>query len=377
MNISSSFFTADYRDGRVYFDGKNYPAGIFATHLLNRFYINDTAARIAVYCDSVNFHILDQMRSGYLNIEEYVKTGQNTLEQLRALPCIRPFDGLDMTALKESVTNVFTEQNGERICEYYRMRGRMSELSQAEIATPYLGISKEYFAECERFVSDVRNILSFFNNLGDDLILAHKELKSFVCRLPEAERYDEKHLLPIALEIFGSAPFQATSEYISVQKNKASSGETAARRLYFDRYYGFILTDFFEGLHYGHYPQKCGICGKYFLMQSARKQQYCSNGVAPEEYRGKKISCRKYAAAIHRKERAEGDPIAGLYDKRCAAIRSEKSRGTITEEFAKEAKDIALEHKLRAHNDDAYAKKQYKSDMAREKLYADTDKLMK
>lgn len=37
----SSFFTADYRDGRVIFGGKSYPAGVFATHLLNQFYIND------------------------------------------------------------------------------------------------------------------------------------------------------------------------------------------------------------------------------------------------------------------------------------------------------------------------------------------------
>ena len=35
----SSFFTADYRDGRVIFGGKHYPAGMFAVHLLNQFYI--------------------------------------------------------------------------------------------------------------------------------------------------------------------------------------------------------------------------------------------------------------------------------------------------------------------------------------------------
>ena len=54
----SSFFTADYRDGRVIFGGKSYPAGVFATHLLNQFYINDTASRIAVFRDELNYHIL-------------------------------------------------------------------------------------------------------------------------------------------------------------------------------------------------------------------------------------------------------------------------------------------------------------------------------
>ena len=44
-----SFFSADYRDGRVHIGGKSYPAGTFAAHLLNQYYENDTAARIGVF----------------------------------------------------------------------------------------------------------------------------------------------------------------------------------------------------------------------------------------------------------------------------------------------------------------------------------------
>ena len=379
MSQTNGFFTADYRDGRVYFDGKNYPAGIFATHLLNQFYVNDTAARLSVFCDNVHYNILRQLRCGYLTIWEFEKTGENLLELIKTLPDLKPFDTLDITALKERITVLFTEETGKRICEYFRMRGKISELDPNEVAAGRLKslLNEDLNSEGERLISEISSILSFFDNLSGDLITANMNLTEFVKRLPEAERYDEKHLLPIALEIFGPAPFPVMSEYISVQKNKVSSGETIARRMYFDKYYSFILTDFFEGLHYGHYPQRCQICGKYFLMQSARKQIYCSYGIAPEEYRGKKITCRKYAAVIHRKERADGDPITNLYDKRCAALRSEKSRGTITDDFAKAAKALALEHKQRAHNDDRYAKKQYKADMERKKLYADADKLMK
>ena len=374
-----SFITADYRDGRVYFDGKNYAAGVFAVHLLNQYYVNDTAARIDVFCDNVHYNILRQIKRGNLVISELEKTGENLLELIKALPSLRPFDAIDMPALKERIETLFTKETGMRICEYFRMKSKISALDQNEVASA--GITAYYDEtlemEGERLIAEITHIISFFNDLSSDMIAAHKKLTEFVRRLPDAERYDEKHLLPLALEIFDSAPFPVTSEYISVQKNKASSGETVARRMYFDKYYSFILTDFFEGLHYGHYPQRCQICGKYFLMQSARKQIYCSYGIAPEEYRGKKITCRKYAAVIHRKERADGDPVTVLYDKRCAAIRSEKSRGTITEEFAKAAKALALEHKQRAHNDDRYAKKQYKADMERKKLYADADRFMK
>ena len=62
----SSFFTADYRDGRVIFGGKHYPAGMFAVHLLNQFYINDTAARIAVFRDDLNYHHIKEAQCGQM-----------------------------------------------------------------------------------------------------------------------------------------------------------------------------------------------------------------------------------------------------------------------------------------------------------------------
>jgi len=111
-------------------------------------------------------------------------------------------------------------------------------------------------------------------------------------------------------------------------------------------------------------------------MTSARRQRYCT-GTSPYELRGKKTTCRKYAAAINRKELAENDPITSLYNRRCSAIRVERGRGTITEEFAEAAKELAAEHKQRAFAEDAYAQRQYVLDMAREKLYADTDKILR
>ena len=149
----------------------------------------------------------------------------------------------------------------------------------------------------------------------------------------------------MALEIFGNPRFTKSGEYIAVKKNAKSVSATLADRLDFDRYYGLILTDFFEGLHFGHYPRKCEICGRYFLMQSARRQKYCSYGIAPEPYRGKSISCRKYAAVLNRKEKAANDPVKAIYDLRCAAIRTECGRGTIAKDFAESAKRLAKEHK--------------------------------
>lgn len=364
-------FTADYRDGRVYVGGKVYVAGLFATHLLNQYYLNDTAARIAVFSDDVNFNIVRQLENGYLNIGEFVSTGRNVLEAMKALPKLHPFDTLDNSAITDCVTNLFTEENGERICAYFSEKAKISTFPQDEVA---VGTTFRYAERTDKeasvLVHDAITILQFFNNVSADLISAHDKLSAFVKRIDEAERFDEKHLLPIALEVFGQIPFPLTTEYISLKKNKTSSGETVARRLTFNRYIAFVLTDFFEGLHYGHYPRQCGICKRYFLMQSARRQQYCM-GIAPEQIRGQNVTCRRYAASMKRKEKAENDPISAVYTNRCSAIRTEVKRGTIPAEIGEAAKALALEHKKAALMDDDYAKKQYKKDMSREKLYRD------
>ena len=372
----SSFFTADYRDGRVIFGGKHYPAGMFAVHLLNQFYINDTTARIAVFRDGLNFHILRQLQDDYLNISDFVKTGANTLQSFKTLPKLKPFDGLKAEEIRSTVETLFTEQIGQEICEYFAAKAKLSLLPQDEIAAGTAEKMKRTtdFSATEEKITEIRSILCFFDTLSEDLIEAHGKLIEFCEHIDEAERLDEAHLLPLALKIFAEHHFVQSGRYIAVKKNVKSKSATLAKRLEFDSYYNLILTDFFEGLHYGHYPRRCEICGNYFLMQSARRQKYCSYGIAPELYRGRKITCRKYAAAMNRKEKAENDPIVSLYNRRCAAIRTECGRGTITKEYDEAAKRIAKEHKLRALADDQYAKTQYKKDMSREALYAEVDR---
>ena len=374
FSFSAGILTADYRDGCVYLGGKKHPAGYFVVRFLNQYYVNDTAARIAVFRDAVCYHILDQLRYGYLNISEYEKTGRNMAEIMKALPTLPPFDVVDAEAIRDQTAALFTQANGEHICAYFRSRAAISMIDQDEISvgTQEWKIDKKNAVEMEALISEVQAALRFFDALADDLIRAQAQFKTFVSRLDEAARFDEKHLLPIALEVLGAAPLPLTVEYTGLKKNRASTDATVARRLRFDRYYSFLLTDFFEGLHYGHYHRRCPVCGKYFLMQSARRTVYCS-GMSPYVVRRQPLSCRAYGAYIHRKERAENDPITDTYNRRCAAIRSEASRGTITKEFASNAQKLAKEHKQRAQSDHDYAVTQYEKDMERVKLYHDTE----
>ena len=378
MNATNCFFTADYRDGQVYYSGKKYPAGHFTVTLMNQYYKDDTAARISVF-SGFGFQILEQLRDGFLNVREFHKVGENIHWAVKALPRLSPFDQIDQDVMDAEVSDLFTEESGQAVCEYFRYRGTIANVEEDEVIVGTVDrmINRDYMQRMEKRINRIKELLQFFDRLSDDLYRTHRFLSEFVDRLDEAERLDEAHLLPISLEILGTPEMPFSTQYISVPKNSRSKGGSVARRLSFDRFASFIITDFFEGLHYGHYLRQCPICEQYFLMQSARRQIYCSTGYAPEEIRGKRLHCRKYAAAISRKELAKADPVIDLYNRRCAAIRAEQSRGVITPEFAKMAKKLARDRKFQAIKDEEYANAGYESDMARDKLYADVSERYK
>ena len=372
-----SFFSTDYRDGRVYIGGKSYPAGTFAAHLLNQYYENDTAARIGVFTTD-NWQLEKMLRLGYLKVSDYVNAGERMVNIFTALPWLKPFDMLGTDDERNRIATLFSEENGHIISEYFSRRAKIGQMDVGQIVFHNLPkeYEKDFFDRAEALLGEVNATLSFYDTLSADIRNSFEKLRIFVSRVNEADRFDEEHLLPIALEVFGSVPFPVTTKYVPIKKTSRSKTATLARRLYFDSYYSFVMTDFFEGLHYGHYPRRCGICKKYFLMTSAARQKYCT-GYAPFKLKGKAITCRKYAARINRKELAAGNPVIRIYKNRCSVLRMERKRGTVTEEFAAAALDLAKERMQRAKEDAEYANSQYESDMSREKLYAEVDKQLK
>lgn len=74
-----SFFSADFRDGRIRIGNKTYPAGTFATHLLNQYFKDDTAARLAVY-KRYSWHLYDTISIGYLDNNDVLQSGWEILQ---------------------------------------------------------------------------------------------------------------------------------------------------------------------------------------------------------------------------------------------------------------------------------------------------------
>ena len=368
------FFSADYRDSRVRIGNKTYPAGYYCVHLLNQYYKDDTAARLSVFTHR-NAQLQNQLQAGYISESAFLRAGEEMLHIFHALPRLKPFDALDINVERNRIANLFTKENAEMLASYFCRRAAVCNMDEGQVLLDILppAYSKDFFGTAEKLLTEVMDTLRFYDTIGDNLQKAFHQLRKFVARADEAVRLDEAHLLPIALEVFGELPLQVTTEYVPYKKNAKSKSDVVARRLFFDSYYSFIITDFFEGLHHGHYPRQCEICKNYFLMTSARRQRYCS-GMSPYTFRGKQISCKQYAASINRKELATADPVVDIYNRRCGAIRSEKSRGTITAELAAKAKELALEHKLHAQEDPQYANTQYLLDMQRNALYAEAVK---
>ncbi|MDD4492946.1 MAG: DUF6076 domain-containing protein [Eubacteriales bacterium] len=376
MSDKIDYFSASFRDGRIYIAGKSYPAGNFCVHLLNQYYKNDTAARIAVYVRN-NRYVAGTLKAGYLNPTAYVKTGEDILHILDALPKLKPFGLFDTNAERNRIAELFTEENAELICDYLRRRAKVAYMDEGAIALDVLptDYDKAVFEHAEQLLSDIKCALRFYDSIGDDIINAFEKLKSFVSCLDEAERFDEAHLLPIATEIFGSSAFSVQKQYVALPKLRNRDILITAQRISFESYYSFIITDFFEGLHYGHYPRQCEICKKYFLMQSARRQKYC-NGYSDISLKGKRIACRKAGAMRQNTEKATDHPYIAVYKSRTGSIRVDKSRGNISEEFAVKAQKIAKDCLMRAKQEPEYARKQYLTDMQKDSIYRETARLL-
>lgn len=125
MSDGLGFLTAVYRDGRVHIGGKSYPAGTFAAQLLNQYYKDDTAARIAVFRQS-NWNVQEQLCAGYLNETDFIKAGKEILTILQTLPKLKPFSSLDIAAEKQRIAELFTEGNAAALSDYLRRRAAIS-----------------------------------------------------------------------------------------------------------------------------------------------------------------------------------------------------------------------------------------------------------
>ena len=170
--------------------------------------------------------------------------------------------------------------------------------------------------------------------------------------------------------------FPTVSVEMTYNTKPTTDGKVDMVRSYtFERLSHFLTVDFFEGLMTGHYPHRCEMCGRYFLMESAKNQKYC-NGYFPGDEKNR--TCRAVAARTRDKEKelADDHPIIKIYKTRCNTVDHHVSRGKITEQKATKIKELARDKKYRAIRDNEYFLNDYEKEMSQEVIYAEADALM-
>ena len=137
-------------------------------------------------------------------------------------------------------------------------------------------------------------------------------------------------------DLFGLADQNFRSADLSLQNCYREKGPNkAVRQVVFTNLSSFLLTDFYEGLAHNHYPRRCPVCKRYFLMERAYRQKYCK-GYAPMELTGgKQILCADFTLPVDsgfEKEAAAASEVTRVYKNATAAVRSYHGRGKCTKQ---------------------------------------------
>lgn len=377
-------FEVEYKDSKVCFGSSEQPAGSFVISLLNQNDRDQLWHRFLLLSDSAVHRVRDELAHGYVNCGHFVSAGDAAARAFAQLPKLLPISEEDAKHGAQMIRDLFCIENAAVLQEYFRKRAELSLLSPEAVAdgnafAKFIPDSA-FFDEAEELRKEVVRILKFTDQLPSDIEDVCNRLDEFVSitaleadkkeeegllweePVPQVVHYDKKHLLPYALQAFEGVLFSVIQCHSFIRHDKDGS-PVFAKRISFDRLFDLIANDFFEGLHCGHYPRRCAVCGKVFLMCDATRQKYC-NSPASIKVRGKILTCKLYAAAMGKKERAKDDPVVRVYDRICQYIYTAKSRNQLTasdeEAFCRHAAQL----KEKVRRDSSYSFEAYTADMA-------------
>ena len=364
-------FCATLWDDQILIEDREFPLGSFSVMMEEERDENYTFMKIICPIDH-HRQFLEKLEVGYIDNKLIETCKTNILMTLDGLRGLSPYRWFDIDAERAFIQNLLTKETVKTINEHFIRKGKFSFFSDAEkhLHTSWLCYRDSQYIEEQKLLNTLIETLEFYIRLAQSCVDASKMIDDFLYDSRWMDRFDESSMLQTALSQVRKPEFDVHTVYDAFEDEDTGEWMTA-RQMYFSDFCGLITTDFFEGIMHNHHPAKCRVCKKYFLVQGARRQVYC-DGYAPLDMTdGKQITCRKYAAMKGSglsKERAEDDPVKDCYVKRCSAIRVYKSRGKITEEFAKTASRIAKDRRDKAMRDPEYAAGDYFDDMSHESI---------
>lgn len=364
-----SHFAVDFSDTNIRLNGKQYPAGEITHEILclspewvkTLFYKGDALYELCLRWSGEGYSVelFSEIQNSLFDILDYVKD-------------VPPFCHFDTAGEYAALNRFFCKDSLQSYEEAFRKCGtvfydqlpRENRLRAHMTAFSWIAFSYIYLA------GDTLNFLSVANMYFVNLTENDKRTKHELAELAREMFGDPEIIEKIEqsnhTEAFNNFTLHPTVEYAPVIMT-TESGSVLGRRIMFNRMLNFYITDMFAGLAAGHYSRQCGICHRFFFMETAHKQLYCST-VNPE-YGVPCAYVAKNKLNMPKQKKKDGFGYA-IWKKRYDSLRNEKHKTNKNLPSAKydvdvcdKAIELAKRHYEEAQIDFDYAQNQYEQDM--------------
>ena len=359
---------AEIEGDRMRFLGEEYPLGYFCLELLQRALVDDAAQRVSILWAFLE-PTLHELQNGLILENHLLQIRGIILPVLPYLETLPPFDRVGVSELRQSAETLLSEDAAAQMMDYVKQSGAIS-VDQAELwVQVHYDLSNNPIRHPgKQLLEQEKAFLSEFIQLCYDLGDVDSWLHRFVMRLKELESTKPEDLLWLASQIFRSPELSLQNHYLE------EDSDASVRHVEFTNLRAFLLTDFYEGLAHNHYPRRCPVCKRYFLMEHAYRQKYCK-GYAPMELTGgKQILCADFALPADsgfEKEAAAASDVLRKYESSTGTLRSYASRKKFSEQAKEAAIRLAQERRDEAIRDPEYANGRYLEEIQFKRLLAD------
>ena len=382
-----SRFSVDFWKDKTYIGKRVFPAGYFMIPLLN----NDggIVSMFGAYASDM-WTLIEQLESGSIRWKDFESARETAHEMCALVQKMEPFCYLNDSYYEDGkIDFLMREMQFNSLQKYFHLLSEQYNENRLFMFLPKE--EQRILNEGKYFYEQLMHLLKFYALLFWDGAMMYDLGNTLMKNLKEDEKLDEQMLITKVCELF-PVPYSyiknenehgkreshrvncADVEYIALQVPNSKKIVTA-RRMYFDRWIDFLIADFFEGIRHKHYPKKCAVCGKYFLIENGHNRKYC-DGIDPNDAKGR--SCRQVGADRNRRQRENPKvhPIKEACRRRINTIDQHRYRGKISKEFADTAKKLAKDRRDRALMDPIYANKQYSRDISQVAIYSAAKKIL-
>lgn len=376
-------FSVDFIGDDFILGGKTLPLGIITHDILN--IPADKLLSIFKTGDKLN-ELYNRLNAENYSDELFIKIRETILEIIKLIKKIKPFSYFSIKDEYNHVEELFDDSKIE-----------IWKRSFASMPIPNINFVPEDTAMYDNVIVLTEFIKSYIY-LCADTFNFYKVAMMYFVNLTENGFRDKVLLAGFTKEFFRSEQVLGWIEELNateithnftlepgvwmapvVLKNK--DGLTMlGRRIHFDRMLNFYVTDMFEGLAVGHYSWQCGICNKFFFMETARKQLYCST--VNLEYGVPCAYVAKNKLNMPKQKKSDGRGYA-TWKHRKDSIRREKYLTTNNKPNAKydvetclKARELINRYFEQAQIDFDYAENGYELDMALEHIFAEAKRLL-